>query len=62
MNKNKYFTYALFIILFLIFWNLFDYLFKTFFAELTYQFNMNNLIIPFVISIVIGYLIFIKEK
>lgn len=62
MNKNKYFTYALFIILFLIFWNLFDYLFKTFFAELTYQFNMNNLIIPFVVSIVIGYLIFIKEK
>lgn len=62
MNKNKYFTYALFIILFLIFWNLFDYLFKTFFAELTYQFNMNNLIIPFVVSIVIGYLILIKEK
>ena len=63
MIKNKYVAYILFIVVFLIFWNLLDFLYVTFISRNAYQFAAGtDLGIPVAAAVVVGYLLFIRKK
>ncbi len=56
MIRNKYLAYALFILFFILFWSILQYLFN----RETYQLTVNNLIIPLVTGIIVGYFAFLN--
>jgi len=59
MIKNRYFAYALFIALVILFWNIFDYLFN----KATYSFDAGmDISVPLVTGIIIGYTLFLRNK
>ena len=60
MIKSKYAVFILFIIAFLVFWNLLDYLYSTFITGSSYQFAAeSDMILPVV---VVGYILFLRKK
>ena len=63
MVKNKYVAFALFVIVFLAFWNLADYLYTTFITNETYHFTAGvDGSLPAVLAIVSGYLLFLRKS
>ena len=63
MIKNKYVAFVLFVVVFLAFWNLADYLYTTFITSGTYHFAAGtDGALPVGIAIVSGYLLFVKKN
>ena len=63
MIKNKYVVFILFIIIFLAFWNLADYLYTTFITSGAYHFAAGtDGVLPAVVAIVSGYLLFMRKN
>ena len=63
MVKNKYVAFVLFVIVFLAFWNLADYLYTTLIQSGAYRFTVGaDGALPVVIAIVSGYLLFIRRN
>ena len=63
MIKNKYLAFGLFVVLFFIFWHLLDYLYNTIITKNGYQFSpIIDLTIPLIVSVTIGYLLFLRKK
>ena len=63
MIKNKYVAFGLFVALFLALWQLLDFLYNTFITKIGYQFSpIIDLTIPLVVSVTIGYLLFLRKK
>lgn len=63
MIKNKYVAFVLFVIVFMAFWNLVDFLYTTFIARGTYHFTaLIDGVIPAVVAIVVGFLLFLRKK
>ena len=61
--KNKYTAFALFVVLFLVIWSVLDFLFNTIITKSGYQFSpVIDLCIPVVVSVTIGYLLFLRKK
>ena len=63
MIKNKYVAFILFIIIFLAFWNLADYLYTTFITSGAYHFAAGtDGVLPAAVAIVSGYLLFMRKN
>ena len=63
MIKNKYAAFVLFVVVFLAFWNLADYLYTTFITSGTYHFAAGtDGALPVGIAIVSGYLLFVRKN
>ncbi len=63
MIKNKYAAFGLFVVLFLVIWHILDFLFNTFITKSGYQLSpVIDLCIPVVISVTVGYLLFLRKK
>jgi len=63
MIKNKYAAYILFIIAFLAFWNLLDYLYSTFITGGSYHFTAgSDMGLPVVVAVAVGYILFLRKK
>lgn len=63
MIKNKYAAFVLFVVVFLAFWNLVDYLYTTFITSGTYHFAAGtDGALPVGIAIVSGYLLFVRKN
>ena len=63
MIKNKYVAFVLFVVVFLAFWNLADYLYTTFITSGTYHFAAGtDGALPVGIAIVSGYLLFVRQN
>ena len=63
MIKNKYVAFVLFVVIFLAFWNLADYLYTTFITSGTYHFAAGtDGALPVGIAIVSGYLLFVRKN
>lgn len=61
--KNKYAVYGLFVILFMAFWNLLDFLYSALITHSGYQFGAgSDLLIPLVVALGSGYLLFLRKK
>ena len=61
--KNKYAIFGLFIVLVLVFWNLFDFLYATLITHSNYRFGAGtDLLIPLVVAVVMGYELFLRKK
>ena len=62
MIKSKYAAFCLFVVLFLLFWNLIDYLYTSFIAHGVYQLTAGaDLITPLTVSILTGYLLYLRK-
>ena len=63
MVKNKTLAFVLFIALFLIIWNLLDFLYSALITGNGYGFAAGgDLFIPLVVSVVVGYLFLLRKK
>ena len=63
MVKNKYVAFVLFVIAFLAFWNLADYLYTTFITNGAYHFAAgSDGALPVGIALVSGYLLFVRKN
>lgn len=63
MIKNKYVAFVLFVIAFLAFWNLADYLYTTFITNGAYHFAAgSDGTLPVGIALVSGYLLFVRKN
>ena len=63
MIKNKVAAFILFIILFLVFWNLVDYLYSIFITGSAYRFTaLSDMGLPVVVAAVSGYILFLRKK
>ena len=60
---NKKVAYCLFVVAFMLIWNLLDFLWAMLIAKSGYHFAVaTDLAVPLVVSIVIGYLLFMRKK
>ena len=60
---NKIVAYGLFVVVFMLIWNLLDFLWATLIAKSGYHFAAaTDLVIPLVVSVVIGYVLFMRKK
>ncbi len=63
MIKNRISAFCIFVVFFLLFWNVLDYLFTTFFTRGIYIFGAgSDFVLPVVVAIVLGYLFFSEIK
>ena len=63
MIKNKYVAFVLFVIVFMAFWNLADYLYTTFITNGAYHFTAGaDGALPLALAIVSGYLLFVRKR
>lgn len=63
MVKNKTLAFVLFVALFLIIWNLLDFLYSVIFTGNGYGFAAGgDLFIPLVVGVASGYLLFLRKK
>ena len=63
MIKNKYIAFVLFVVVFLAFWNLADYLYTTFITRGAYCFAAGrDGAVPVAAAIVSGYLLFLRKN
>lgn len=62
MLKNKYAAFGLFVILFLVLWNVLDFLYATLITKSAYQFGAGaDLAMPLAVALAIGYLQFLRK-
>lgn len=63
MIKNKYLAFGLFVVLFLAFWHLLDFLYNTFITKVGYQFSpIIDLAVPLAAAVTIGCLLLLIRK
>ena len=63
MIKNKIVSLILFIVVFLLIWNALDYLYSVVITNNAFHFAAGlDLIVPLVVSAVIGTLLFLRDK
>ncbi len=63
MIKNKYVAFVLYLIVFLAFWNLLDYLYTTVLTKGAYQFAAaSDGALPVILAAVSGYLFFLRKN
>lgn len=63
MIKNKIVALCLFVAVWLVVWNIADYLYSAFITKGTYQFTAGmDLSIPLIVSVIVGYFVFFHEK
>ncbi len=63
MMKNKYAAFVLFVIVWLVLWNLADYLYTSVISDGTFQFTAGrDGGIPAAVALVVGYLLFIRNN
>ena len=61
--KKKLLLFVLYIILFMAFWNLFDFLYSKLITHSSYQFGLgSDLFIPILIAVLTGYGMIFKKK
>ena len=61
--KKKYVLFVLFIVLFVAFWNLFDFLYATFITRSGYKFGVSDdLVWPLFLSCFSGFFMFLRKK
>ena len=62
MIKNKTVAFVLFIVVFLLIWNAVDYLYSAVITKSAFHFATGlDLIVPLVVSVVIGTLLFLRK-
>ena len=63
MIKNRTVAFVIFVVLFMIFWNLLDFIWATLITKNPYRFSAGtDLGFPLVIALVIGYLLFLRDS
>lgn len=63
MIKNKYVAFGLFVVLFMVGWNLLDFIWSALITKSPYIFSTGtDLAIPLVSALVIGYFLFLRNK
>ena len=63
MIKNKNVTFGLYVVVFVAFWNLLDFLWCVLISKTAYQFRtVSDLMLPLVLAIVSGYLFFLRDS
>ena len=63
MVKNKYVAFVLFVIIFMAFWNLADFLFTTFITSGEYHFAAGtDGVIPAAVAVASGYFLFVRNN
>lgn len=63
MIKNKYVAFGLFVVLFMVGWNLLDFIWSALITKSPYIFSAGtDLAIPLVAALVIGYFLFLRNK
>ena len=63
MIKNKTVAFVLFVVVFLLVWNVLNYIYGSYISGSGYQFEASKGIgMPSIISIMIGYLLFLRKK
>ena len=63
MIKNKKLAFVLFVVLFLMAWNMLDYLYSVALTRSAFRFSSGtDLLLPLIISVVTGALLFLREK
>ena len=63
MIKNKKLAFGLFVVLFMAFWNLLDFIWTAVISKGAYHFSGgSDLAIPLVLAIVTGYILFLRDK
>lgn len=63
MIKNKYVAFGLFVVLFMVGWNLLDFIWSALITKSPYNFSAGtDLAIPLVSALVIGYFLFLRNK
>ena len=61
--KNKFVAYGLYLILFIVIWNLLEFLYSAFITRSGYQFGAGtDLFIPLVVAAASGYILFLRKK
>ena len=62
-KMKKFILFVLYVILFMAFWNLFDFLFAKFITDSKYHFTTGmDLFIPVFIAVFTGYGMFLRKK
>ena len=63
MIKNKKLAFVLFVVLFLMTWNMLDYLYSVALTRSAFRFSSGtDLLLPLIVSVVTGALLFLREK
>ena len=63
MIKNRAVAFAIFVVVFMAFWNLLELLWCTFITKGDYHFSAgSDLGIPFGLALVLGYLLFLRNR
>lgn len=63
LNKNGKVAFGIFVVLFMVFWNLLDFIWAVFISKSPYHFSgRSNLVIPLALAICSGYLLFLRNK
>ena len=63
MIKNRFLAFGLFIVCFVAFWNLIDFLYTTFISDSEYHFGVGlDLSLPIIVAIVIGFYLFLRKR
>ena len=63
MNLDKYTAYALFTGMFVLFWNVLDYVYSVVITKVGYHFTSGtDLFYPLLAALVLGYLLFMRKK
>ena len=63
MIKNKKLAFGLFVVLFMAFWNLLDFIWTAVISGSSYHFSSGtDLAIPLILAIVTGYILFLRDK
>jgi lipopolysaccharide export LptBFGC system permease protein LptF len=61
--KNKILGYILFIVIVIVFFNLFDFVYSEFITKNGYQFTAaGDIVLPTLVAVIIGYLLFLRKK
>ncbi len=63
MIKNRKAAFGLFVVIFLLFWNLLDFLYAAFITRSGYHFTAgNDMGSPVILAVIIGSLLFLRKK
>ena len=63
MIKNRKLAFVLFVVFFLMVWNILDYLYSVVLTRSAFRFSTGtDLLLPLIVSVVTGVLLFLREK
>ena len=63
MIKNRKLAFVLFVVFFLMAWNILDYLYSVALTKSAFHFSTGiDLLLPLIVSVVTGALLFLREK